>query len=710
MTSQAFHAASPVSQPSGHLTTRTASKRVWFGLALVLAVLAAAGTGILKLVQHEMQQQVGRSLVSIRDSEVDVVRSWVKERMQGLTLATRRPELRVDGVRLLTAERPAAGDQEIAAGLRAAISDLLADQGAATWRLVDTSGRIVLAPTTENVAPRLLTEMLDAASKAIETNSPQFVPPMLMEGGKLPRMGFIAPVAPSAGAKPVGVLVMRIDPREAFSKLLHAGQLGETGETYAFDQQARMISDSRFLDKLKDRGIVPADASTSVFAVHLRNFDGAPAGAPPETLPMTTMAASAVAGHAGMQLTGYRSHMGTDSVAAWQPLPELGISLATRQDSAEAYRPLRILWLVFGGILAALALAIIGLAFITRRSLASQRRMAMAEKTVEALGQYKLGRKLGEGGMGAVYEAHHALMRRPTAVKLMLNQSNPDDIARFEREVLLTCQLSHPNTVALYDFGRTADGRFYYAMEYLEGLPLDALLRSTGPLPPGRTVYLMAQALGALAEAHAKGMIHRDLKPANLFVSIRGGLHDFVKVLDFGLAKRFDKSKALGGMSITMGNVISGTPPYMSPEVIAQKDGIDGRSDLYAMGCILYELLTGAPPFMADSVVDLLLQHLEKPPVPLNIRRPGLIPDDLEAVVMRAIAKDPAKRQPDAAQFRRDLLACACAGEWGEEDAANWWGRQATSVNMPTVIAKPQGLLPADAQPELITIKLDMAP
>ena len=387
----------------------------------------------------------------------------------------------------------------------------------------------------------------------------------------------------------------------------------------------------------------------------------------------------------------------------------LGISLVTRQDIAEAYRPLRILWLVFGGILAVLAMTIVGLAVITRRTLATQRRMAAAEKTVEALGQYKLGRKLGEGGMGTVYEAHHALMRRPTAVKLMLSQSDPADIARFEREVLLTCQLSHPNTVALYDFGRTADGRFYYAMEYLEGLPLDALLRTTGRLPAGRVVYLMVQALGALAEALSKGMIHRDLKPANLFIAVRGGMHDFVEVLDFGLAKRFDKNKAEGGMSITMGNVISGTPPYMAPEVIGQKDGIDGRSDLYAMGCILYELLTGTPPFMADSMIDPLRLHLDQAPVPPSIGHPGSIPADLEAVIMRAIAKDPTKRQPDAAHLRRELLACACATEWGEEQAANWWASQATAVNLPTVITKPPDIRPSVQHSELLTVKLDLA-
>jgi serine/threonine-protein kinase len=239
--------------------------------------------------------------------------------------------------------------------------------------------------------------------------------------------------------------------------------------------------------------------------------------------------------------------------------------------------------------------------------------------------------------------------------------------------------------VALYDFGRTDDGRVYYAMEYLEGMPLDALLRTYGPLPAGRAVYLMAQACGALAEAHGKGVIHRDLKPANLFVAQRGGVPDFIKVLDFGLAKHFDKAQAHAGHSITMGNVMSGTPAYMSPEVLSQKEHIDGRSDIYAMGCILYELLTGKPPFVAGAVIELLRLHIDKTPEPPSTKMPS-VPADLEAVIMRALAKDPAERQQSAAQLRRELLACACAHDWNEDAAAQWWQDRDYNSGAATVV------------------------
>ena len=203
-------------------------------------------------------------------------------------------------------------------------------------------------------------------------------------------------------------------------------------------------------------------------------------------------------------------------------------------------------------------------------------------------------------------------------------------------------------------------------------------------------------------------MIHRDLKPANLLVAIRGGLHDFIKVLGFGLAKQFEKSPGPAGMSITMGNVISGTPPYMCPEVISQKNGVDGRSDLYAIGCILYELLTGKPPFTADSMMDLLRMHLEQPPVPASIRSPGAVPADLDAVIMRALSKDPTQRQPTAAQLRRELLAGACASEWSEDHAALWWSKQSTVMNVPTVITQAPDIRPSQEVSQLQSVKLSI--
>ncbi len=673
----------PTPAVTGLPSERGSAQRAWRRLLLALAALALGGAAVLWLVRYQIEQEVGGALSAVLKSQAQIVRGWVEERQLDARLTASRAEL-VKFASELGAGGTSAGASEVAA-LRAVIAQMLDDDAETDWWLTTAQGEVVLAAKGDEADRRVVSELLDPLSLAVKTGKPQFLPPFLAQGGTNPFMAFIVPIPAPDGRPSTAALVVRKDPRGSFSKLFLAGRIGATGETYAFDAEARMISESRNLTELKRLRPDLTNATTSVFTVHLRNYAAGPPGTPPAALPMTAAAAAAIAGHSGLDLKGYRNARGITTLAAWMPLPDLGFYLLTRQSASEAYRPLYVLWSVFGLVLLGLAVAIVLLARATRKGEQSSRRVAEAEKLVEALGQYQLGEKLGQGGMGEVYQAHHAMMRRPTAVKLMLNQDDAADLARFEREVVLTCQLTHPNTVALYDFGRTEDGRIYYAMEYLEGLPLDALLKTYGPLPAGRVVYLLAQASGALAEAHGKGVIHRDLKPANLFVAQRGGVPDFIKVLDFGLAKHFDKQP--GDLAITMGNVMSGTPAYMSPEVLGQKSEIDGRSDLYAMGCILYELLTGKPPFMAGAMFDLLRMHLEQTPELPSLRNPSAqVPADLEAVVMRALAKDPAQRQQSAAQLRRELLACACAREWNEERAQAWWAAQDAEFSAATVL------------------------
>ena len=680
MKSSAFLPVQVVSTVTGYLSERSITARSWRRLALGLALLAVAGSGVLLVVRHQIQQQVGGALGAVLHSQAQIVRIWVDERLLDARLTATRAELMNFAARL-DADTPQ--DAAEATALRQLVTQALADVDETDWWLTTAEGQIALAARPEDSDQRVVSELLDPVGQAVKTGKPQFLPPFLAGAQANPLMAFIAPIPGLDGKPSAAALVVRKDPRGGFSKLFLAGRIGETGETYAFDGEARMISESRHLAELKTLRPELRDAMTSVFTVHLRDYAAGPPDTPPAALPMTAAAAAAIAGKEGVDLEGYRNARGVRTLAAWMPLSDLGFYLLTRQSASEAYRPLYVLWSVFGLVLLGLASAIVLLARATRNGEQAARRVAEAEKLVAALGQYQLGEKLGQGGMGEVYQAHHAMMRRPTAVKLMLNQEDSTDIARFEREVVLTCQLTHPNTVALYDFGRTEDGRIYYAMEYLEGLPLDVLLKTYGPLPAGRAVYLMAQACGALAEAHGKGVIHRDLKPANLFVAQRGGVPDFIKVLDFGLAKRFDKQQA--DLTITMGNVMSGTPAYMSPEVLGQKAEIDGRSDLYAMGCILYELLTGKPPFSAGAMFDLLRMHIEQTPEPLRARNPA-VPADLEAVVLRALAKDPAARQQTAAQLRRELLACACAREWDEDRALEWWAARSAQASTETVM------------------------
>jgi serine/threonine-protein kinase len=336
----------------------------------------------------------------------------------------------------------------------------------------------------------------------------------------------------------------------------------------------------------------------------------------------------------------------------------------------------------------ALIFALLGVvtATLTSRVIYGLRKTAMA---AQRLGQYTLEEKIGEGGMGVVYRARHALLRRPTAIKLLhANTSGTLGLLRFEREVQLTSGLTHPSTVAIYDYGHTPGGVFYYAMEYVDGLTLDDLGTRYGPQPPGRVIHILRQMCGALHEAHRKGLIHRDVKPANAILCERGDVGDVVKVLDFGLAKELrtrpqgsDMGELDGARSPgeTQAGVVSGTPQYMAPEAIQSPADVDARTDLYALGCVGYFLLTGTDVFPGTTVSDVCGQHLSDAPDPPSERLRDIAPSsapvssDLERAILQCLEKDPARRPPDARAFADLLAACASAGDWTEVNAREWW-------------------------------------
>jgi serine/threonine protein kinase len=292
-------------------------------------------------------------------------------------------------------------------------------------------------------------------------------------------------------------------------------------------------------------------------------------------------------------------------------------------------------------------------------------------------GQYTLVEKLGEGGMGVVYRATHAMLRRPTAVKLLPGQHFDDqELARFEREVQLTSVLTHPNTVRIFDYGRTSDGVFYYAMELLEGANLAEVMAIGGVMPPARVIHVLEQLSGALAEAHGIGLIHRDIKPSNIILTEQGGVPDVVKVVDFGLVK--EMSQATSGQeptarAITEANSIAGTPLYMAPEAITEPSKIDGRTDLYALGAVGYFLLTGQDVFTGANSLVILGHHLHTPPVPPSQRLGAPVPPDLEQLILACLDKDPSRRPAGARALQSALRDLREASAWTEDDARKWW-------------------------------------
>jgi len=317
---------------------------------------------------------------------------------------------------------------------------------------------------------------------------------------------------------------------------------------------------------------------------------------------------------------------------------------------------------------------------VTIATLASHTIFGLRREVQKArvLGQYTLDAKIGEGGMGSVWRASHALLRRPTAVKLLPpGRMGEQAVKRFEREVQITARLTHPNTVAIYDYGRTRDGIFYYAMELLDGIDLERLVSANGPLPAERVVYVLLQVSGALAEAHDLGLVHRDVKPANILLSPRAHEHEFAKIVDFGLVKSIEATSQ--GSSMTGTNVITGTPLYMSPEAIEAPDSLDGRSDLYALGAVAWFLLVGRPVFEGPTAVSVCSQHLTSaPPLPSAVLR-APVPVELEEIVLWCLEKRRERRPTDARELRNRLEATGLAASWTSERAAAWWQARRTS-------------------------------
>jgi eukaryotic-like serine/threonine-protein kinase len=297
-------------------------------------------------------------------------------------------------------------------------------------------------------------------------------------------------------------------------------------------------------------------------------------------------------------------------------------------------------------------------------------------------GQYRLIKKLGEGGMGEVHLAEHALLKRPCALKLIKPEvgSDPIAVARFEREVQSAARLAHPNTIEIYDYGHTNDGTFYYVMEYLKGLSLSDLVRIANPLPPGRLIYLFRQVCAGLNEAHSLGIVHRDLKPANIFVAVRGGESDVAKVLDFGLVK-LTKNPEAAELSSDM--TISGTPLYMAPEQTVGDRSLDTRADIYALGAMMYFTLAARPPFLGSTAFAVLMAHARDPVVPPSQFRPD-IPQDLESVILCCLAKKPEERYETVTALKEALGACNSATDWDAQKADHWW---AAHVSAGAVVA-----------------------
>lgn len=497
-------------------------------------------------------------------------------------------------------------------------------------------------------------------------------------------MAVAAPIRDRKG-NIIAAIGLMISPDQEFTRILSVARPGKTGETYAFDENGIMLSQSRFEKSLRENGLLEKGKGSALnFELRDHNFN------------LTRIVADAIQGKGGVDVSGFSDYRGVSVVGAWRWLPEYEFGVATKLDSAEAFEPLRVLRLVFLILLLIAALSGVGLFLFSYFNILLQQKMEDATLEAKELGQYTLEKKIGEGGMGVVFRARHALLRRETAIKLLApEKADEDAIRHFEREVQLTSRLAHPNTIQIFDYGHTPEGIFYYAMEYLDGINLQQLIDHEGHLPEGRVIHILRQICASLNEAHEAGLVHQDIKPANVILCNRGGLPDMVKVLDFGLVKHY-RENAIDQNAIDENEshddhidhtdhdhtdenefdddrtlTIAGTPQFISPEMVKHQNA-DHRSDLYSLGALAYYLLSGKNVFEGNTF-EVMQHHISTCPIPPHIRIGKGLDLDLEKIVMCCLEKDPNARPASAKSLWEQLDACHSAGLWSEKDQAEWW-------------------------------------
>ena len=672
-------------------TGRFLRRQLWAWPVIAAVLFGGTGWWVHRSVESAMREQRATDLNAMVDASVTSIRVWLGEQRINVELVAADERLRPLVTELLgLAEASARADRRLVQAkaqesLRARLRQPLQTTGYVGYLVVSPQGVVLAADQDPPIGTALAgyrKEIFDQAMAGKTLVSKPFRSPLLLLDEKgnpranLPTMFTAGPLRDDQG-RPVAALGLRIRPEDQFTRMLQVVRFGQSGEAYAFDRSGLLLSQSRFDNDLKQVGLLVDQPDTqSILTVEIRDpqvnlVEGERPRLRRADQSLTRLAAEAVQGKDGCDADGYRDYRGVPSVGAWRWLAEYDFGVATEADAAEAFRPAYMLRRAFWTLVGLLALCAAGV-FVAMVVIARQQR-ALQQATLAAkqLGQYALEEKLGAGGMGTVYKARHAMLRRPTAVKL-LNVENMSDAAvrRFEREVQLTSALTHPHTVAIFDYGRTPDGIFYYAMEYLEGMTLEELVARFGALAEARAVFILRQACESLAEAHRAGLVHRDVKPANIFLTRRGGLHDFVKVLDFGLAKAVDGADRAG---LTSPNAVMGTPHYMSPEGVNHPEQVDARSDVYSLGAVGYFLLTGTPVFTGASVMEICMKHVQEAPERPSARHGGAISPGLEALLLRCLAKAPSDRPPNAGELLRELEACAGQGSWTVLDAAAWW-------------------------------------
>ena len=671
---------------------RLLSKHLWTVPLAGALVFSLIGLWVNKRVEETTRAELATRLQTVLQADINALRLWYTERQYDAKSFASDLRIHAAIAELARLARDSNTTPQVLAdcppahALRRYLQPFITARDYSAYVIISPKKQIIAASNPELVGtatPRPYDLFLNKALEGrLAASRPFARQPITGKESESPTMFVAAPVTDTNDTV-IAVLSLRMRPEKEFTSIFSVARMGETGEAYAFDRSGLMLSATRSDALLKTLGLIPPGReNTAILNLKLRDpgFELRPGDTPDQPLDklrLTRMAASATMGNTDQDVRGYRNYRGREVVGAWTWLRDYGMGVAVEQSVEEAFQTLSVLrrvFLLLFGLLVASGAAIFGFTLLLERLQASARKEALAARR---LGEYVLVQEIGRGANGMVYRARHSLLRRPVAIKLLSpDLTNEANTARFEHEVQMTSQLTHPNTVAIYDYGRTPEGLFYFAMEYLGGIDLDQLVRQFGPQPEGRVIHMLRQVCGSLAEAHRIGLIHRDVKPANIILTRRGGVCDLVKVLDFGLVRTFRHEFA----DDKDADAVVGTPHFMSPEAVQKPDSVDIRSDLYSLGAVGYWLLTGKTLFDRDTVENLLHRQVTQIPLPPAERLGKPVSPDLAGLLMRCLAKPPEERPPTAEALDQALAACVSAGTWTSADADQWWQTHIVAV------------------------------
>ncbi len=653
-----------------------------FGLGLTFAYWADGK------IHHVLKRQVETHLNESIDFHLSELRRWETQELSRAVNWGEHPQIvkqiegLVESVRAIPPEDPQLGQLLADANCCQELSSQLSQLAGrpvkfAVWdrrmlTLVDWNQRQrpdMLGASVTSAGANMLTPVLKGHAKLfLPHDGFAITDGFVAESDSLPALSILVPIiSPESGAVVAAMMVRDYGLEEEYAALIERWSHQSHNEVYLLSAGGALLTSSRYGAKLSGLPLATSKVGsrerTSVRDPGVNLLTGQqPASGAAAWLP-TLLARQVTSGDNGVYVDGYRNYVGQTVVGAWRWLPDHDLGIALEEDYQSAFAIAGLARNANMALSGLFALALIGFSVAT--SYGARRQQL---KSVSEVGPYKIQELLGEGGMGRVYLAEHALLCRQSAIKVLTKGVNDLSIvSRFEREVQLASQLTHPNTISIFDFGRSREGVFYYAMEYINGAHLGQLVEYAGPLEPGRCIYVLRQLCRALLEAHHAGVVHRDVKPQNIMVCNRGGEPDFVKLFDYGLVKAFAPGVSHNSSQT---KIVVGTPRFMAPERLNSPWLADPRVDVYSVGALAYYLLTAQlPPLVPFSDSD----NYEQPGVETLDLPPGVV--DFGGLLSVCMSVEPAARPSNMSSVLRELDGLAKKFPWTRDDSEVWWSK-----------------------------------